>query len=309
MHYQTADMRLRNFTGNTKKYAEALGISQADLMKDSVCADCHGTKSVVNGEIRVISGVSCESCHGASGGVDGWLNPHQSYHASKTIPRDQETPEHRKARFDACEKAGKIHTKDISGLASNCYGCHVINNEKLIAAGHKAASAFEFVSWSEGEIKHNFHLDKTKNADAPTLWLDETKSTPENRRRMKFVLGAMAQLEATLRKRAEFSNAAVIPQVGGIAAAANGKIAQINGVAGTEETKEVAKIMTSLLGVLFVPQPTDKKTYTEAADQIAVQAERFSRTHDGSKLSALDTIIKATPPHYSGQYKKNYQGN
>lgn len=307
MHFQSADLRLRNFTGNTKKYAEALGVAEKDLMKNSVCADCHGTKSVVENEVRVISGVSCESCHGASGGENGWLNRHQSYHETKTIPREQETPEHREARIDFCKKAGKVFTSDIKGLARNCYSCHVIDNEKLIAAGHKAASAFDFVSWSEGEVRHNFHLDKTTNAPAPTLWLDDTRSSPENRRRLKFVVGAMSQLEETLRRRADLTNPAVIPQIGGIAAAANGKLAQINGMAGTDQTKAVGNLAMPLLGFLFVPQPTDKKFYTDAADKIAEQIKEFSLKHDGSKLSGLDTIIKLTPPHYSEQFKKKYQ--
>ena len=306
VHFQSADLRLLSFTGNTKKYAEALKINEADLMGNSLCADCHATKSVVNGQTKVISGVSCESCHGASGGDNGWLNRHQSYHAMKTIPRDQETDQHKKSRFADCEQSGKLLAKNMHGLARNCLKCHLIDNEKLIAAGHKAASAFDFVAWSEGEVRHNFHLNKDVNADAPTLWLEETKSTAKNRRRLKFVLGAMTQLESALRRRADLKNAAVIPQMGGIAAAANGKIAQINGVAGTDETRNVSKMITPLLGLLFAAQPNDHKTYNDIADKIALEIKAFAKNHDGSKLQGLDPLIKGVKPHFSEQYKKKY---
>ena len=308
-HYQSADLRLRTFTGNTKKYADALGIQQAELLKNSLCASCHATQSVVEGQIQVISGVSCESCHGGSGGKDGWLNRHQSYHASKVVPREQETEAHRKARLKHCEESGKLLSNNIQGLAKNCLSCHLINNEKLIASGHKAASAYDFVTWSDGEVRHNFHLNKEVNAKAPTLWLDETKSNPENRKRLKFVLGAMTQLESALRSRATMIKPAVIPQIGGIAAAANGKIAQINAVAGTEETQAVAAIVTPLLGLLFAPLPDDQERYTTAADKVAQLAKKFSESHDGSKLKNLDTILQLSPAHYSEQYKKKYGSN
>jgi len=308
VHYQTAERRLFKFEGNTKKYADALGIGQAELLTDSLCADCHGTKAVSQSGVTVIAGVSCESCHGAAGGEDGWLNPHQSYHETMPIPRTQETEEHRRKRIEYCERAGKIHSHNVIGLAQKCSGCHIIDNEKLIAAGHKAASAFEFVSWSSGEVRHNFLLNKDVNEEAPSLWLENTGGSAANRRRVKFVTGALVQLEVALRRRAAASSPLVIPQYGGIAAAANGTLAQINAVAAIEETRAVAGLCTPLLATLFVPQPNDAKTYNQAADQIALQTKLFVERHDGSQLQAIDALIQARPAHYSQQFKKQYSG-
>lgn len=306
VHFQSPDMRLHKFEGNTKKYAMALGISQGDLLKDSLCADCHATKAVRDGEIKVVSGVSCESCHGAAGGSDGWLNRHQSYHNSMPITRQEETPEHRAERVAFCDSAGMIRSENIYGFAKNCFGCHMVGNEKLIAAGHKSASAFNFVSWSSGEVRHNFLVDKAKNEAAPSLWMERTGGEAAQRRRVKFVVGAMVEIETALRLRAQTKNPLFVAQIGGVAAAAHGKFAQISALAATPETQSVGTIMLPLLGTLFVPMPNDSETYNAVADKISEQAMAFAKNNDGSKLQALDAVIAITPAHFSQQYKEKY---
>jgi len=86
----------------------------------------------------------------------------------------------------------------------------------------------------------------------------------------------------------------------------NGKIAQINAISGTEQTQAVAAIATPLLGLLFAPLPDDQERYTRAADQVMQQAKKFAVSHDGSKLTKLDTILNLSPAHFSEQYKKKY---
>jgi len=248
-------------------------VTNADLLKDSICADCHATKAVRNGQVKVISGVSCEKCHGAAGGEQGWLNRHQSYHASMPIPRADETPEHRAARIKACDEAGMIRSSNLYSLSKACFNCHIVGNEKLIAAGHKSASAFDFVSWSSGEVRHNFLVNKSNNADAPSLWMERTGGNAENRRRMKFVVGTLVQLETALRLRAQATNPAVIPQLSGIIAAANGKLTQMNAFAPAPELQTVTTLITPMFGTLFAPLPNDKETYTKAADKVSEQAK------------------------------------
>ena len=305
-HFFSADLRLASFSGNTQKYAQAMNIDRKNLMTNSVCADCHGTRAWNDSELAVVSGVSCEKCHGAAGGDDGWLNRHQSYHASRVIPRQQETTEHRQQRIDFCTKAGMVRSEDIAGLARACYRCHLISNETLVSAGHKLASTFEFVGWSEGEIRHNFLTNRNVNAAAPSLWLESTGGSVEQRRRLKFVIGTLVQLEMTLRARAEATSPVLIPQLGGQVAAANGRLMQINGMAPTEEVAAVSGLVTPMLGLLFAAQPGDEKTYSEAADTVAKLTEAFQQEHDGSQLTALDALIAASPPHYSQQFRERY---
>ncbi|MCA8990333.1 MAG: hypothetical protein KDA88_00045 [Planctomycetaceae bacterium] len=305
-HFQTADLRLRSFAENSKKYATALGIKQQDMLTTAICANCHGTQVVRNDEIEVVSGVSCEKCHGAAGGDAGWLNRHQSYHPQMVIPRQQETPEHRESRIADCESAGMVRSENLRGLALACFKCHLVNNEELVAAGHKMASAFEFVSWSGGEVRHNFLVNRQVNAPEPSLWLEQSGSTVENRRRLKFVVGTLAQLETGLRARAKMKNPVLIPQLGGMVAAGNGKLLQINGVAPTDEITQATALISPMLGTLFAPLPTDEETYQKVADQIAELTQEFIEQHDGSQLNGLDALLGAVEPHFSQQFKDRY---
>ena len=69
----------------------------------------------------------------------------------------------------------------------------------------KGSANFELASWVAGDVAHNLFLDAKKNADAPSLWMDETKRTPAERKRLLYVLGQMADLEVSLRNLAAAS--------------------------------------------------------------------------------------------------------
>lgn len=304
VHYLSAEQRLFKYEANTKKYADALGVTAEGLLESSACSKCHGTVAAVEGLERVISGVSCESCHGGSGGDDGWLNAHQSYGDGKKT-RDEETPEHKTMRHAAIDKAGMLRSSHIYKLAQNCNSCHIVTDEKLIAAGHKASSAaFDFVGWSEGEVKHNFFMDKATNADAPTLWSAENPDVAEpakQRRRIKLVLGTFATLEAALRARAGATNPVVIPTYGGMVAGANGKFAQMLAT-GNAQIAQIPALVGPKIGLLFAPGANDKKDYNELADKVAELAKEFAAGADKANLSALDGMTQAIQPHYSQQY-------
>ncbi len=122
---------------------------------------------------------------------------------------------------------------------------------------------------------------------------------------MKFTVGTLTQIEMALRRRAGASNPAYIPQVGGIVAAANGRLAQIAGVAPSAETAQAMGLVAPMLGTLFVGQPNDKTTYGAAADTIGGLAAKVSGTADGKTMTGLDALTGALPPHYSQQYLQN----
>ncbi|MDA1164642.1 MAG: multiheme c-type cytochrome [Planctomycetota bacterium] len=306
-HFRSTE-RLK-YEGNSKKYADALGISGDSLAKDSLCADCHGTKAQRNGEVSVISGVSCESCHGPS---KDWLKSHGEYHdgmAFKSLDqlrsdREKESPEHRATRLESVAKAGMIRPQAIHSLASNCMDCHIVNNEKLVAAGHKAASNFELVSWSGGEVRHNFFMDKSTNAPAPSLWMATEKRTAAQRDRIKFTVGMLAQIEMALRRRAAAKGPNYVPQVGALVAQLNGRLLQINGVGPTPQTEQAAGMVAPMMGLLFVAQGSDKDTYSKAADKLSELAKQLVEGNDGSKLQGLDAVTGLVPPHFSQQYLK-----
>jgi hypothetical protein len=293
------------YEGNSKKYADALGISPAALMGDSVCADCHGTKADRGGNVSVVSGVSCESCHGPAA---DWLKSHGEYHDGMTFKsleqlradREKESGDHRAARLASIGKAGMVRPAEIHSLAANCLDCHIVNNDKLIAAGHKTASSFELVSWSGGEVRHNFFMDKDKNAAAPSAWMAETGRSAAQRDRIKFAVGALSQIEMAFRRRAEAKSPVVIPQYGGLIAAGNGKLAQLVAFAGAlPEIPQAMGIVAPKLGTVFAPMPNDAEVYGAAADQIAALAKKIAESNDGSGLSGLDPMTKALPPQFS----------
>ncbi|MEW4486751.1 multiheme c-type cytochrome [Thalassoglobus sp. JC818] len=306
-HFRSADLRLFAKDANTQKYVAALNIDHQELATTSVCASCHGTQAIRRDQVVVLGGISCEKCHGPAGGENGWLNRHQSYDADRVIPRTLETAEHRAERLKECNKAGMIRSDNLYDLAKACYRCHLVNNEDLVAAGHRLASAFDFVSWSDGEVRHNFFMNRDVNADAPSLWLETTGNSVQNRRRLKFVVGALVQLEMGLRARAATTNPVLVPQIGGMIAAANGKVSQISGVAPTADLAEVTSAVNSLMATLFVPLPDDAQKYSLVADDISKVTKQFLKDHDGSELSGVDALLVLLQPHYSQHFIDRYR--
>lgn len=295
--HHKAEERVRKFEGNTKKYCDALGITAAQLKSDAVCLKCHATTQLDEvGRVEVIGGVSCESCHGPAGGENGWLNPHAVYGVAGTTI-EQETPQHREMRLKRCADAGMIRATDLEALAINCYECHLVDIPKLVAAGHPPGSTgFELVGWTAGEMRHNFHQNRSVNADAPTLWMKRTGRTAQERHRVKFVTGALVELEFSLRNRAKATNAAdaaYAAQMGAKIAALNGKLAPISAAA--PETAPVVAMVGPMLGRLFAVMPDDAKFYQEAADKVAAVTKVFLEKHDGSKLAAVDAMIATSP--------------
>ena len=307
VHYRNDELLT---TEAAVKYAGYLNISKDNISKDSLCVTCHATaKKNSAGEVHAISGVSCESCHGHAGGDPGWLNRHAVYGKNGT-QRGQETAEHRQARITFCLEQGKVGPNELYGMAKKCYGCHIVGHEDLIAkAGHKSGSAtFELVSWCGGEVRHNFHIDKAKNAEVSSLWLNPVGADAgknriaENRRRRMYVIGILAELETRLRIRATTKNPVFIGQiVATIPGSISVKLAQVNAIAATEETKQIAGMLPALLGRLFVPQPTDEEFFNEEANTVEAAAKSFLANHDGSKLVGLDLFIPK--PRYSENYK------
>ena len=299
------------YAGNSKKYADAMGIASSTLMTTSLCADCHGTRSLVDGAPQVVSGVSCESCHGAA---RDWLKSHGEYTEGQTFTtlsalraaRSDEVAEHRVQRLESTRKAGMIRPEMLHELARNCLQCHVVGNEQLIAAGHKVASNFELLSWLNGEVRHNFFEDAHTNAAAPSLWQSTTGRTPEQRDRLKFVVGGMTQLEVALQKRAEAASPVYVPQIGAYFAAANGRVTQVNALAGVSQTQSMVARMGPLLVTMFVPMPTDRDMYGAASIEIRDLIDAYLAEHDGSDQAALDALTKALPPHYSLQFKEQF---
>ena len=140
------------------------------------------------GRLKTISGISCESCHGAA---KDWFTLHNDYGVGMT--KDRESREHRDQRRDQSIAAGMRNPANLYLIARSCLGCHTVPDEKLVnVGGHTAGSAgFSLVAWSQGKVKHNFLSHGGRNA----------VSSPE-RLRVMYVIGLVADLEFSTRATA-----------------------------------------------------------------------------------------------------------
>jgi hypothetical protein len=276
-HYATFETLHRK--PEAKEIAERLGLRS--VKRNDQCTKCHFTTQEVEGRERVVAGVSCESCHG---GARDWVVMHSDY-GGPTTTRDQESPEHRRQRLEQSIKAGMNNPANLYLVARQCLACHTSPDEKLVNIGGHAAGTpeFELVAWSQGKVRHNFlHSDGTANAP----------SSPE-RLRVMFVVGVMADLEASLRATASASEKAAF----GIAAAkrAARQKRRLYEISQLIENPQVAAATQAALGVRL--KLNNRDALVTAADKIGKAAHEFAASADGAALSALDPLLP-TPEQY-----------
>ncbi len=184
-HHKSLDL-LNPANARAKKYAEAMGVD--DMLKDSICARCHATPAGAPGAVKAAMSVSCESCHGPA---KNWIVAHKTLKGMPGI---------RAMVRKKNNAAGMIRPDHIYEIAKNCFQCHIVPIEKLVEAGHPATTKYdlELVGGSSGEVRHNFQLNQMKNELAPSLWMKLTGGTADDRRRVKYVVGMLVDLEVTL---------------------------------------------------------------------------------------------------------------
>ncbi|MEO6970237.1 MAG: cytochrome c family protein [Chthoniobacterales bacterium] len=271
-HFATFDSMHRSPEG--QKIATALGIKR--IKGESLCLTCHYTVQAKGGSSEPISGVSCESCHGAA--LD-WVNVHND----KKLSREE-----RKTKSAA---AGMIRPEDLYAVAANCYQCHLVPNEKLVnVGGHTAGSKdFELVSWSQGMVRHNFLTPDGSEGKV-------NKEDDVNRRRMMFATGAILDLEYSLRGVASATDKATYGIT--MAQRANGLKKKIADIQKAAPTDEMAEIITVVGGAAL--KLNNQAQLTETADKVAELGRKFSSTETGDKLAGLDPMIPK-PAQYRGK--------
>jgi hypothetical protein len=105
-----------------KSEAFAKAVGQADKYDtNGICVRCHAT--VFNNDAN--AGVSCESCHGPA---SAYLQPHQV-----------------KGTYDtAVTQYGMTRlVGNIQGWTQQCTNCHVMDDDRLIKAGHPSGDDFD----------------------------------------------------------------------------------------------------------------------------------------------------------------------
>ena len=237
--------------------------------KRGACVQCHYTGIASDtGRVKTVSGTSCESCHG--GGKD-WNKVHSAKEDPMALVKS--------------EKLGMIRPHMTYAVAANCYICHTVPNEELVnKGGHTAGSAFELVSWSQGEVRHNLQKSEGKTNAEPSA----------EHRRMLYIVGRLLDLEYGLRGLASAKadgaySQAMIKRVKD-AKAKLGKLASTVPTAGT---------------IAALANDSQLKHGNTAAlkaivDKVAAAAMEFSKANDGSKFAAIDKLIPG-PDQYKGK--------
>jgi len=278
-HFMTFETMHKSEAG--KAIAEKLGITS--IKKNDTCVNCHYTMKDDGGTPKAISGISCESCHGAAA---DWLKIHNDYGPNAT--KETETPEHKQKRHADADAAGMIRKDRVNLIAANCFSCHTVPNETLVnTGGHKAGSDFELVSWSQGEVRHNYLADQTKNRE----------ESPE-RLRVLYVVGRATDLEYALRGTSKITakgdfRDAMLARVRG----ANDKLAEILKAVPIAEYSDVLGAAAKKDDGSLKLSPS---IASDLAEKLAAASAAFVAREDGKNLSAVDPLIPGKD-QYKGQ--------
>jgi len=254
--------------------AERMGV--ASFKSDSACVQCHYTmQSDSSNGLQAISGISCESCHGAA---EKWIEHHNDYGGLR-VTRETETPEHRIERLRASIGGGMRNPVNVYLIAQSCYRCHTVPDEKLVnAGGHVSGSMdFEFVAWSQGTLRHNFVRTNGATNDASS----------RVRLRQMFVAGMIADLEFSLRATASATEKA---EFGVNAAKRSARAAKRLAAAQSKLNQPLLEdVLTTFQSIEL--RVNNRQQLTEAADRINLLGIRFAATVQGEALVPMDDFI------------------
>ncbi len=268
-HFKTFRELPRNPKAN--EIAKKTGVRR--IKSEGLCLNCHFTVQQKNNKEEPVAGISCESCHSA--GQD-WIKVHSGF-SGKT--EKTETKAEAEARWKLADSKGMIRPRYLYKLAKNCYGCHVVPQEKLVnIGGHKAGSAFELVSWSQGEVRHNTWYSKGK----------ENVPASAARKRMLYLVGLGVELETALRAVGK----ATVRRTYAFEMAKRADLARNQLAAAAKAAANVPELTTIVkLGYSAGLKLNNDRALTAAADAISKQVESLTEKYDGSTLAAIDPLI------------------
>ena len=276
-HFKTFREMPRNTEAN--EIAKKMGVRR--IKSESLCRDCHFTVQQKNNVEEPVAGISCESCHSA--GQD-WIKVHSGFSGKKA---DTETKAEKEARWKLADSKGMIRPPSLYQLAKNCYSCHVVPREGLVnKGGHKAGSAFELVSWSQGEVRHNtWHSKGKDNAPASAA-----------RKRMLYLVGLGVELETALRAVGK----ATVRKPYAFEMAKRADRARKQLATAAKATPNVPEIATMAeIAHSAGLKLNNESSLTTAADGVSKLLVSITEKYDGSSMAGLDSLIPG-PDKFKG---------
>lgn len=270
-HFQTFEQLSRD--PRAKEICSNMGLRS--VKRSNVCIDCHFTTKLINNKVKPVSGISCESCHGPA---KDWLDVHYDY-GGPNATKESESAEHAIKRYQTAIGLGMRNTRDLYAIASSCFNCHTVPNEKLVnVGGHKAGTLdFELVRWSQGRVRHNcLRSDGKENVYAS-----------RERTRVMYVVGMIADLEYSTRATAKATKKSTF----GLAVA---KRAADVAVKLFELQKQLDDPSIQLALEAFAKAElkiNNESQLTEIANQIQNAGRLFASRNDGTQLAAIDALL------------------
>jgi len=276
-HYATYKSLHRN--PEAKEIAKKMGIRS--IKRGDLCIKCHYTQQESGSRVKAISGISCESCHGAAG---DWIALHNDY-GGPTMTKASESPEHRGQRRQTSMAHGMRNPANVYLMASSCFRCHSVSEEKLVnVGGHTAGSReFEFVAWSQGIVRHNFlRTDYASNA-----------VSSRGRLRVMYLVGKLADLEYSLRAVAKATERAEY----GMTSAR--RVFDVRRHLAEIQVDLSHPLLTQALDAAYGVKlkSRNRDALNLAADQVSSVAYQLAETADGSDLSSVDDYLPS-PAEY-----------
>jgi hypothetical protein len=268
-HHATTFQNLPR-SDEAKKIAKAMGIRR--IKNESDCLSCHFTSAEVDGKIKPIAGITCESCHGAG---KNWIDVHSDF-GGKGVTAENEDLDHKKTRNETSVAAGFIQPANLYRVAENCYQCHTVPNEKLVnVGGHPAGSKFELVAWTQGEVRHNVWYTKDNNF------------TTISRQRLMYVVGQVLDLEFALRGVAiATEKAKYAVAMAKRAKRAEKKIQKIAELVDIPEIQQILAIANSAKLKL-----NNEEQLLTAANAVREEALKLTTNHDGGTFQNIDPLL------------------
>ena len=280
-HFKTFREMPRRKEAN--EIAERMGVQR--IRSDGLCLGCHYTVEQKDDKKQPVAGISCESCHSAGG---DWIKVHSGF-SGKT--EKTESKAEAEARWKLAESKGMIRPSSLYSLAKNCYSCHVVPQEDLVnKGGHAAGSAFELVSWSLGEVRHNtWHSKGKENVPASAA-----------RKRMLYLIGLGVELETALRAVGK----ATVRRTYAFEMAKRADKARKQLAAAAKAAPNVPEIAAMVeFGHAAGLKLNNDRFLTAAADGVSKLLATISANYDGSTMAGLDSLIPG-PETFKGTARK-----
>lgn len=270
-HFQTFEQLSRD--PRAKEICKNMGLRS--VKRSNVCIDCHFTTKLINDKVKPVSGISCESCHGPA---KDWLDVHYDY-GGPNATKESESPEHATKRYQTAISLGMRNTRDLYAIASSCFNCHTVPNEKLVnVGGHKAGTIdFELVRWSQGRVRHNcLRSDGKENAYASA-----------ERKRVMYVVGMIADLEYSTRATAKATTKSTF----GLAVAKRAADVAVKLFKLQEQLNDPSIQLVLDAFAKAELKINNESQLTEIANQIQTAGRLFASQNDGTKLAAIDPLL------------------